>query len=98
MPDLEDTLYRHFGTPDARGNRMVALGASHVLHEAGFEVSYSRYSVTYHDAVDTVDMAAEIDEDGVLHIRSDGVDERTLRRVHRALAFMQVSSVFEKTS
>ena len=92
MQDLDSALRKHFG--DARrGNRLAALGEAHALHEAGYEVFYSRYSVTYRDRVGSFDLAAEFDEDGVLHVRPvPSLDEDRRARILDALRFLGVAA------
>lgn len=69
MQDLDATIRRCFGAPDPSGSRFAAASDTHAVNEAGFDVSYSRYGVTYRDAAGTRDLAAEIDDEGVLRIR-----------------------------
>ncbi len=40
------------------------------MHESGYDVSYSRYSVTYRDANGELVLGAEFDDDGVLVVHS----------------------------
>lgn len=91
MQDLESVLSRHFGR--ARdGDRMAALGPAHVLHESGYEVVYSRYSVSYRDAREAMDLSAEFDEDGVLVVRAGAAAAQVRDRVSRALRFLGVAT------
>lgn len=91
MFDLDHYLAQHFGGAHAGGKRMAAISESHAVHEAGYEVTYSRYSVNYRDAGKAVSVGAEFDEDGVLVVHSRAVPERpVVERIDEALRFLGV--------
>lgn len=90
MQSLEQYLRQFFG--DARrGDRRVAASDAHAVYEAGFDVSYSRYAVTYRDARGTVVVAAEFDDEGELLVHySRCPDALAAERIDGALDFLGV--------
>jgi hypothetical protein len=89
MQTLEHYLRQFFGA--ARGHGPVAVGDAHAVFEAGFDVRYSRYSVTYRDALGEVVVPAEFDDEGVLLVQASRCrDPRAIERIGDALAFLGV--------
>lgn len=88
MQSLEQYLRQFFG--DARqGSRRVAVSDAHAVYEAGFDVCYSRYSVTYRDAHGEVVLAAEFDDEGALQVHASRCpDALVVERVEAALTFL----------
>ena len=95
MPELDQLLRRAFGASRPGARRLRALGPAHAVHEAGYDVAYSRYSVAYREAGRAVTLAAELDEDGVLAIRAAGAPKRIRARIARALDFLEAPHRFE---
>lgn len=93
MQTLEHYLRQFFG--DARkGSRRVAVSDAHAVYEAGFDVCYSRYAVTYRDARGTVVVAAEFDDEGELLVHySRCPDALAAERIDGALDFLGVRHV-----
>ena len=76
--------------------RITALSETHAVHEAGYEVSYTGYSVTYRDSSGEKVVAAEVDEEGRLLVHSRGsLDAKTQGRVERLLKFLGAHPVFD---
>ena len=97
MRHLEDYLREHFGGRNEDGTRMVAIDDSHAVHEAGYEVRFSRYSVTYCDMVWAVTLGAEFDDDGVLEVQSAKCSDReAVERISVALDFLGVKHIHVK--
>jgi len=91
MFDLHHYLREHFGGAHAEGRRRVAISEAHAVHEAGFEVTYSRYAVNYRDVARALSVGAEFDEDGVLVVHSGEIAERAVvERIDEALRFLGV--------
>jgi hypothetical protein len=91
MKKLDHYLQELFGGTRASASPMVFVSDVHVVHEAGFDVCYSRYSVTYRDARGEIVLAAEFDEEGELAIHSAGhCDATTAERISAALDFLGV--------
>lgn len=90
MQSLEHYLLQLFG--DSRqGSRLAAVGDAHAVYEAGFDVCYSRYAVTYRDARGEVVLAAEFDDEGALLVHASRCpDSLVVQRVEAALAFLGV--------
>ncbi len=90
MQTLERYLRQFFG--DSRtGSRRVAASDAHAVYEAGFDVCYSRYAVTYRDSRGEVVLAAELDENGDLVVQASRcADALVVERVEAALAFLGV--------
>jgi hypothetical protein len=94
MRHLEDHLREHFGGLNEDGTRLVAIDESHAVHEAGYEVRFSRYSVTYCDTVWAVTLGAEFDDEGVLVVHSGQCPDReAVERISRALDFLGVKHI-----
>ena len=90
MPILDQYLQQFFGGRHNDGQRLVAIDDAHAVHEAGYEVKYSRYSVTYCDTEGYLSLGAELDEDGVLIVHSLTCGDRaTIERINTALAFLK---------
>jgi hypothetical protein len=90
MQTLDDYLQRFFGDR-RKGEGRVAVGDAHAVFEAGFDVRYSRYSVTYRDALGEVVVPAEFDDEGVLLVQASRCrDPRAIERIGDALAFLGV--------
>lgn len=63
-----------------------------MVHESGYDVSYSRYSVTYRDANGELVLGAEFDDDGVLVVHSARCPDRLgVERIGDALRFLGVN-------
>ena len=91
MKKLDQYLQELFGGARAGGDRMVFVSDVHVVHEAGFDVCYSRYAVTYRDSRQELVLAAEFDEEGELAVHSSGhCDTTTAERISAALDFLGV--------
>ena len=94
---LEDYLREHFGGRNEEGTRLVAIDEAHAVHEAGYEVRFSRYSVTYCDMVWAVTLGAEFDDEGVLVVHSGQCPDReAVERISTALDFLGVKHVHIK--
>jgi hypothetical protein len=94
MLTLDQYLQQFFGGRHADGQRLVAINDAHAVHEAGYEVKYSRYSVTYCGTEGNLSLGAEFDEDGVLVVHSLTCRDRaTIERINTALAFLKVKYV-----
>ena len=91
MTELEEILRESFGEPRKGGRRMAAVGELHAVSESGFDVRYTRYSVTYRDAGGERVLAAELDEEGALVVHDHGVPRRVAARIARALRFLGVT-------
>lgn len=64
----------------------ITHGQTHITHASGYEVAYSRYSVTYRDGGRSLDLGAEFDEDGVLRVQAaKGLDAEVAERIAAAL-------------
>jgi hypothetical protein len=97
MRHLEDDLRKHFGGRNEEGTRLVAIDDAHAIHEAGYEVRFSRYSVTYCDMVWAVTLGAEFDDDGVLEVHSGKCSDReAVERISTALDFLGVRHIHIK--
>ena len=94
MSDLDSILRQHFGAARG-GDRIVALAKAHALHESGYEVFYSRYSVSYRDATRAVDLPAEFDDEGDLVVHAAALEAPVRERLARALAFLGVTARFD---
>lgn len=93
MQSLEQYLRQFFGD-GRRGDRRVAASDAHAVYEAGFDVSYSRYGVTYRDARGAVVVAAEFDDEGELLVHySRCPDALAAERIDDALDFLGVRHV-----
>lgn len=69
----------------------AAVNESHAVHVSGYDVSYSRYSVTYRDARGELVLAAELDDNGVLIVYSLHCANRAaVVRIGEALRFLDV--------
>jgi hypothetical protein len=91
MFDLHHYLLEHFGGLHAGGERMVAISEAHAVHEAGYEVAYSRYAVNYRDMQRTVSFGAEFDDEGTLIVHSaETADRIAVERIDQALRFLGV--------
>ena len=91
MKKLDDYLRELFGGAHEGASRIVFVSDVHVVHEAGFDVCYSRYSLTYRDARGEIVLAAEFDEEGELAVHSSGhCDAATAERISVALDFLGV--------
>lgn len=91
MQTLDQYLQELFGGSRPGSSRLVAAGERHAVHESGYDVSYSRYSVTYRDAGGELLVGAEFDEEGVLVVHSAGIaDRRAIARIAEALRFLGV--------
>lgn len=90
MQTLEHYLRQFFG--DRRtGSRRAAVSDAHAVYEAGFDVCYSRYAVTYRDARGEVVLGAEFDDDGLLVVHARRcADGTALERIGAALKFLGV--------
>ena len=90
MQTLQHYLRQFFG--DSRtGSRRVAASDAHAVYEAGFDVCYSRYAVTYRDPRGEVVLAAELDDNGDLVMQTSRCADRlVVERVEAALAFLGV--------
>lgn len=89
MLDLEHYLRQYFG--GGPGDGRVAAGGAHAVFEAGFDVRYSRYAVTYRDARGEVVVPAEFDEDGLFLVQASRCpDTAAVERIGTALAFLGV--------
>lgn len=96
MPDLESTIRRAFPAPQPGGTRFAAASDMHAVNEAGFDVAFSRYSVSYRDREGSRDLAAEIDDEGVLRIRGkDTLVPQAAARVESALRYLGVRFTFD---
>ena len=91
MTELEEILRECFGEPRKGGRRMAAVGELHAASESGFDVRYTRYSVTYRDARGEVTIGAELDEEGALVLHEHGEPRRVVARIGRALRFLGVA-------
>lgn len=93
MQSLEHYLRQFFG--DSRtGSLRFAASDAHAVYEAGFDVCYSRYAVTYRDLRGAVVLAAELDDDGDLVVQTSRCADRlVVERVESALAFLGVRLV-----
>lgn len=74
---------------------MVAPAKGHALHESGYEVFYSRYSVSYRDGTRALDLPAEFDDDGDLLVHGGPLDLAVRTRLARGLAFLGVTVRFD---
>jgi hypothetical protein len=73
-----------------------ALSETHAVDPAGYEVMYSRYSVTYRDGAREVVLAAEFDDEGRLVVhRAEHREPELTARLDRLLRFLQLTVVFD---
>ncbi|HYC38710.1 MAG TPA: hypothetical protein VEC19_19940 [Usitatibacter sp.] len=90
MESLDHYLRKYFAKPGA-GDRRVAVGDAHAVFEEGYDVSYSRWSVTYRDRAREWVVPAELDEEGDLHLEAPAwLDARAKERIATGLAFLGV--------
>lgn len=86
------SLHNRFSAspPAERDSGLRALGPGHAVHESGYHVTYSRYAVTYFEGEIQLQLAAEIDADGVLVVQKAAVDPEVWERIAGALDFLVV--------
>jgi len=92
---LQDYLKHFFGGADKDGKRFAAVNYAHVIHESGYEVKFSRHSVSYNDGNQIVNLEAEFDADGLRIFRSQNADTEVLAKIQAALSHLGVSHVIE---
>ena len=95
MQRLEAYLQELFGGPRPGGQRLAAVGEAHAVHESGYDVSYSRYAVTYRDTRGEVVLGSEFDEDGLLVVHASRCPDATaIERIGVALRYLGVRHTF----
>lgn len=92
MESLEQALARCFGPAPGGGARFAAASEVHAVHESGFDVHYTRYSVTYRDASGELVLGAEFDDEGTLVVHAHGAGDPARARIAAALSFLNVPS------
>ena len=89
MQTLDHYLRQFFGA--GQGGGPIAVGDAHAVFAEGFDVHYSRYSVTYRDSRGEVVLPAEFDDEGVLLVQTSRCrNPQAVERIGSALAFLGV--------
>jgi hypothetical protein len=95
MRTLQHYLQELFPGGKPGSERMAAVTDSHAVHESGYDVCYSRYSLTYRDRGRELSLGAEFDDEGVLAVHSADCPRDVAVRIAAALEFLGVKHVID---